>query len=269
MPRAPLSHEMGNVITRKRVREMAPAVGFYGKLPHLGDFVTRRLPPDFVRPWDLWLQESLGTSQAQLGDDWLGIYLTSPLWRFVLTAGIVGQSPWAGVLMPSVDRVGRYFPLTLACPLADGVNPLLLLGKTDWFEGLEAVMLSGLEESSSLLAFDTRVLGLEEPPTTQLPAWQRNTTVPTRSNAWRVPAASPAALEGHCAFLLSLALEQVFCAFSLWWTNGSERVPPSGLICQGLPPPDGFSALLAGNWGESGWRDFAPQPPSTPAETAG
>ncbi|WP_338114240.1 type VI secretion system-associated protein TagF, partial [Thiorhodococcus mannitoliphagus] len=50
--------------------------GFYGKLPGLGDFVSRRLPVDFTQPWDLWLRESLASSQAQMGDDWLSAYLT-------------------------------------------------------------------------------------------------------------------------------------------------------------------------------------------------
>jgi type VI secretion system protein ImpM len=31
--------------------------GFYGKLPTAGDFVTRRLPIDFVRVWDRWLAQ--------------------------------------------------------------------------------------------------------------------------------------------------------------------------------------------------------------------
>ncbi|TIS08300.1 MAG: DUF2094 domain-containing protein, partial [Mesorhizobium sp.] len=28
------------------------STGFYGKMPATGDFVTRRLPGDFVRVWD-------------------------------------------------------------------------------------------------------------------------------------------------------------------------------------------------------------------------
>ena len=34
--------------------------------------------------------------------------------------GTAGEQGWAGVLMPSVDRVGRYFPLTIALPLGEG-----------------------------------------------------------------------------------------------------------------------------------------------------
>ena len=113
---------------------MNGATGFYGKLPCLGDFVTRRLPRELIAPWDQWLQESLTSSRTQLGNDWLDRYLTSPLWRFVLSPGVAGQVGWTGVLMPSVDRVGRYFPLTLSCPLPAGTNPATVLEVSDWFE---------------------------------------------------------------------------------------------------------------------------------------
>jgi type VI secretion system protein ImpM len=91
--------------------------GWYGKLPNLGDFASRRLPDEFIRPWDAWLQEVMLTTRSGLGEAWLDCYLTMPIWRFVLMPGLLGPSGWAGVLMPSVDRVGRQFPLTAAAPL--------------------------------------------------------------------------------------------------------------------------------------------------------
>jgi type VI secretion system protein ImpM len=100
---------------------LAKAAGWHGKLPTLGDFATRRLPPDFVAAWDAWLSDGLAALQ-QRDPDWLDAYLMSPSWRFLLMPGVLpgglGETPWVGVLMPSVDRVGRYYPLTLAQPLA-------------------------------------------------------------------------------------------------------------------------------------------------------
>src|SRR5512139_3843786 len=91
--------------------------GWYGKIPNLGDFASRRLPSRFIVAWDDWLQRALASSRAQLGGQWLDLYLTSPVWRFLLMPGVCGSAAWAGVLMPSVDRVGRYFPLTIALEL--------------------------------------------------------------------------------------------------------------------------------------------------------
>ncbi len=98
-------------------RASATIPGWYGKLPSLGDFASRRLPAEFINAWDAWLQEVLQATRDALGEGWLDCYLTMPIWRFVLLPGLVGPSGWAGVLMPSVDRVGRQFPLTVAVAL--------------------------------------------------------------------------------------------------------------------------------------------------------
>ena len=135
--------------------------GFYGKLPELGDFVQRRLPTAFVQPWDQWLRESLASSRAQLGEQWLEVYLVSPLWRFVLMPNVAGQLAWAGVLMPSVDRVGRYFPLTIACQLDPTTNCFdCFCNADDWFARAEAVALKGLQLGCDLAGFDAEVLAL-------------------------------------------------------------------------------------------------------------
>lgn len=86
------------------------SVGFYGKLAGRGDFVSRGLPNTFVEPWDAWLASGMRASQDELGAAWLDAYLTSPLWRFAIAPGLLGGEAVAGVVMPSIDRVGRYFP---------------------------------------------------------------------------------------------------------------------------------------------------------------
>lgn len=99
--------------------------GWHGKLPALGDFASRRLGPEFIEPWDAWLSSGLHALRSAAPATWLQAYLGSPSWRFLLLPGVlpgvghgVSDRAWAGVLMPSVDRVGRYFPLTLVQPLA-------------------------------------------------------------------------------------------------------------------------------------------------------
>ena len=233
-------------------------IGFYGQLPGLGDFVTRRLPTEFVQPWDLWLRESLASSQLQLGDAWLDIYLTSPLWRFGLTSGLAGQTAWVGVMMPSVDRVGRYFPLTLASPLAPDRDLMAVLGEPFWFERAEVLLLSALEDEWTLEIFDQQVQALGEPLSSPVGAAASPPDGLVHPNAWRLWASTPADVRVACAPLLKRALDQMFCGYSLWWSQGSDRVSPSLLVCQGLPPADGFSALIGGNWSGHGWWEFPP-----------
>jgi type VI secretion system protein ImpM len=89
-------------------------VGFYGKLPSRGDFVRVGLPRDFTDPWDAWLQSVMAGSRSLMGEAWLPAYLEAPVWRFALPPGMCGTNAALGVMLPSVDRAGRYFPLTFA-----------------------------------------------------------------------------------------------------------------------------------------------------------
>ena len=99
-------------------------VGLFGKLPSHGDFLRRRASDAFVDAWDAWLRECLADSREALGERWLDVYLTSPAWRFVCAAGACGPAPVIGLMVPSVDRVGRYFPFTLVARLPEEVNPI-------------------------------------------------------------------------------------------------------------------------------------------------
>ena len=100
--------------------------GYFGKMPARGDFVSGSLGREFVDPWDDWIQASIEQSRDRLGEQWLDVYLTSPLWCFALSPSICGNHAWGGVLMPSVDAVGRYFPLTIAAPLSPETNIVTL-----------------------------------------------------------------------------------------------------------------------------------------------
>jgi type VI secretion system protein ImpM len=85
--------------------------GFFGKLPTRGDFVSAGLPRSFIGPWDAWLRWVLPPVFQSLANGWID----APVWRFRLHPGVCGADPVLGVLLPSMDRVGRFFPLTIAC----------------------------------------------------------------------------------------------------------------------------------------------------------
>jgi type VI secretion system protein ImpM len=110
-------------------------IGWYGKLPSLGDFASRRLPPSFINDWDDWLQQGMAASRDTWGALWIERYLVAPILRFWLAPGVLGDYAWAGVLMPSVDRVGRHFPLTLAQPAGALAQTF---AARDWFETLDS-----------------------------------------------------------------------------------------------------------------------------------
>lgn len=214
-------------------------LGFYGKLASRGDFVSRDLEPAFTQPWDNWLAAGMLASQQQLGEGWLSAYLISPLWRFALAAGVCGPNAMVGVLMPSIDRVGRYFPLTVAQTLAPGQSVAGLAGGAEeWFGLVEKLMLSTLNQGVGFGVFEAALSRL-----TQLPAVARG------------PVSRMAGLQIFSAFdiharqfeIAAIACESV----SLWWGNGGEGVSQGLIRCKGLPDPQHFGSLLMGRGAEA------------------
>jgi type VI secretion system ImpM family protein len=121
------------------------AVGFYGKLPSHGDFLRRRASDSFVTGWDAWLQAGMTASRSALGDAWLDTYLTSPVWRFACESGACGSTSVVGVLVPSIDRVGRYFPLTVVAELPVDVSVVTVATRgVPFFEAAERLLIETL-----------------------------------------------------------------------------------------------------------------------------
>jgi type VI secretion system protein ImpM len=206
-------------------------VGFYGKLPIIGDFVSRRLPNDFIKPWDNWLQSAIATSKEQLGGQWLNSYLTSPIWRFLLSAGVCGDKAVAGIMMPSVDRAGRYFPMTVAVLFEQSSTlPLLFTTSNVWFEQLEDIALSGLNDNLDINTFDQLLQSIPN-----------YTATDTGKNY----VYSRLDKSGQ---LSDFSGEELLASFtfgrSLWTSDNEEQTPPAIIACSGLPPIGSFAIFL-------------------------
>ncbi len=222
------------------------APGWYGKVPALGDFASRRLPTAFVQRWDEWLQRCIAASRSQLGAGWLDAYLTSPLWRFMLLPGTCSDGAWAGVMMPSVDKVGRHFPLTIACQLGGGDA----LVADSWYAGVEDIALATLDINFPAEQLDQRLAALE-PPTKPVDA-AMSVHGGDLAHWWNDPlpgefALSPASLS-QCGALFAAARARLFASTgfgrSLWWSGDDASARLHGFL--GLPPPESFATLLTG-----------------------
>jgi type VI secretion system protein ImpM len=187
------------------------AIGFCGKLPARGDFVRLGLPRTFAEPWDLWMRRMIVASRAALDEAWLPAWLEAPVWRFALSPGICGPDAVIGLWMPSVDRVGRYFPLTIAavaphCDLSDLVR-----------EGggfLTAAEDAGRDALNHDLTPSEVAVHL--------------TAAPSLSEAGPGDAGPTPCSRGG----------------GLWWTRGSPRVPAGLFENSGLPDEHTFIAMV-------------------------
>ncbi len=239
----------------------AVMLGLYGKLPSHGDFLRRRVPDPFLAAWDPWLQESIARSRSALGEKWLELFLTSPVWRFACSPGACGPAPMVGLIAPSVDKVGRYFPFTLMSELspADGLctairqaEPLLAAAEQLLVETLES-------EPLDFNLFDARLVSLSHElgppvPGLRLDSDQARAIVNTgRVANWQIPLGAPQHLGLVFEQLLSLRLSTLHDPFSIWWSEGSSMVEPCCLLVKGLPSPQSFSAMLDGSWRQANW----------------
>ena len=235
-----------------------PRVGFFGKLPIRGDFITRRLPRDFTAPWDQWLQNAVAHSRERLGSSWLEHYLVSPIWRFVLSPDTCGPRTWGGVLMPSVDRVGRYFPLTLAVPLMQDPSPLSLVqGAEEWFTGCENLALAVLNEEIDLEEFDAGLSALK-PPAPEEEVRYASPLHQDQRIAWELPLPPAGEHQNLISGLGDLLLRHACTSYSLWWSRSAADQGDSLLVSQGLPPVERYAGMLDGKWTDWGWSRCLP-----------
>lgn len=83
---------------------------WWGKLPSQGDFVGRRMPHALMLKWDSWLRDGIDFLRDDAGASWASRFVKSPIWYFACPASVLGTAG-VGVFGPSVDRIGRLFPL--------------------------------------------------------------------------------------------------------------------------------------------------------------
>ena len=213
--------------------------GWYGKLPSLGDFASRRLGADFIPVWDAWLQEVIQATRNSSREGWLESYLTMPIWRFVLLPGLIGSNGWAGVLMPSVDRVGRHFPLTLVAGLPSYATVAhAVFHGAEWFDGLEATALSVLDPTRGPEELDHSLIdrGFAAPQAADHPA--------PDGSALRSLSSVGEGFELLAQTEALRAWGRDIGWSGLWWTRGRVGSDPLMLTCAALPTAEEFGWLV-------------------------
>jgi type VI secretion system protein ImpM len=206
--------------------------GWYGKVPSLGDFASRRLPDGFVNIWDEWLERSLARLQQSRGN----ARCEFAVHRFWIGPRLLSAASWAGVIAPSFDRVGRRFPLTIAAPLAPEPSSLAAaLNAPDWYAAMEDLARRTVEH--------------------RLPVEQMEQELAHAAAAVSVGIASGESAEALAAELLRSLTPMPQCAdtdrtatgmgnCSVWW-QGDANEPARFLCVPALPEDDAFAALIA------------------------
>ncbi len=214
---------------------MTAGFGAFGKMPSVGDFFRLNSPAGFVSVWDDWIQRTMLLTQTALGGEWDSRYMSAPIWRFSLSAGLAGSDRIMGVLMPSVDRVGRRFPLTLMAALpAAGPAARDHFRADAVFERLEDLALDALEDDMTRDGLERRLAEIDPPRSCDQATLRRNghsvTLTRKRDQNGLLPDLSAGLLQDHCR------------TPSLWTavTDEEQRL----LVCDGMPEGPHMQALF-------------------------
>jgi type VI secretion system protein ImpM len=228
------------------IADISEAAAWYGKLSSLGDFAQRRMPAELFAAFDTWLSTAMRDGRELLGERWLDVYLTAPVLRFAWGPGVIDSRWWFGVLMPSCDSVGRYFPLLIAQPRARAPEDRIALDHLElWYEHLaRAAMRTLSDEDSSLEALE---VALHEAPPWPTPGRQATVTSRETLHGDHLGLAPAATLNQWLHGLALRDMNRRLAGCSVWWRVTEDRVGDSVDILQGLPDGGDFAALLTGD----------------------
>lgn len=191
------------------------SVGLFGKLPARGDFVREDLPRDFTDPWDAWWQRGLAEMQCRFRGEWRAAWREAPVWRFVLPPGLCGRNGVLGLWMPSVDKVGRYSPLTIAAVAAGDWAPHAC-AMTSFLVAAEEAGRDALEHDLSPVELLRRI---------------RN---------------------GFVASDVPMCGSGFPAKQAVWWTEGGPRVASRREVGAALPEGNHFAGLIDDAWAAVG-----------------
>ncbi|MCQ0988632.1 type VI secretion system-associated protein TagF [Jiella marina] len=247
----PLSEDAPNPITEPgsagsgaACGDAAPACIFalFGKLPQRRDFVSHGMPKTLLNAWEGWLEQAVAQSRKALGEEFDDRYMVMPAWRFWFGRAVVGVSA-CGVLIPSVDGVGRKFPLTLfaLAPEDHSIELPLIDPMERVFSAMEARLLDTLSADTGAPFDVAEVLNdLPQPPI------RVDGAAPAGSAEREADDAAPAVVR-----LLQEACRadhrRLAEGSSYFWTAGhADAGAPAWYSCSGLPQPQVFAAMLDG-----------------------
>jgi type VI secretion system protein ImpM len=222
----------------------------FGKLCAKRDFIAVFAPRDFLAVWEPWMQGSVSASRESLGRDWQAAFLAAPIWRFWLGAEICGATV-LGAFMPSLDGMGRYYPLTLFAYADAGVAipPPDIDAQDAWFADAEDFLLSTLDKNTAYETFTDALDRLAPPGHAPLD--------PVPAGLSRIMNGALAAPLGDGTFadlfasLRAANHASTYAAASFWWTLGGDDFLPTGFCCRRMPDPALQAGMLTGRFMEA------------------
>jgi type VI secretion system protein ImpM len=173
----------------------ASTLAAFGKTPKMGDFLRVGSAGRVGDCFDDWIQQGMGVAEAKRGPAWAPAYAVGEQWAFIFRAprGANIREGLVGVMKPSVDSVGRRFPLVVCAPaLAQCAVPwphVLPMGFGDFLDRAATLLhesdaITGIADmQNALLRVPEPSPSDAEPAAREYEAWASTTLL---QNAWAV-----------------------------------------------------------------------------------
>lgn len=216
--------------------------GTFGKLPQKRDFIALNLPRAVLEPFENWLQSAVAASRNELGHSWQDIYLVSPIWRFWIGSDIL-TTTCAGALMPSVDSVGRFFPLAIIYFAEPGeeIAPPPFDAMDVWYFTIEERLLGVLDPKAEI-AVERLTEGLSLPETGMRPPAPLPMHL-KRGSVWR---SEGGAASEVLSIMMAADYWDSMSGRSIWWTNGGTGSNSLIYVRNALPDPLFYVNMIRG-----------------------
>lgn len=217
-------------------------VGAYGKYPAKRDYIAIKMPRPVLQPLETWLAAGLATSRDRLGRRWQEHYMVQPVWNFRLGRSLCGVE-CLGVMAPSVDGVGRTFPLVILA-YAPSPNDGLIsdpAGVSDWLAQASHRLMQALSDDPPRDPEDL-VNGLPEP----IREADGSNGVEPLGRGYRALWGEGGQLDAENRIAAEHAARSGDHR-SVWWCAGSALVGAQTVTFDGLPDPEFMVSMMCEN----------------------
>lgn len=214
-------------------------VGAYGKYPAKRDYIAVKLPRPVLQPLETWLATGMATSRDRLGRHWQEHYMVQPVWNFRLGKSLCGVE-CLGVMAPSVDGVGRTFPLAILGFAASSAESVIAAGPEadDWLALACQRLMLALSDEPPREAEDL-VAGLPDPA--RGPVVSEG--IEPLGKGYRVPWGEGGQEQAESRIFAEHAA-RASDHRSIWWCSGSAAVCAQTATFDGFPDPDFMVTMM-------------------------
>ncbi len=220
---------------------IATTIGFFGKLPGAGDFVVRSFERPLVASLTAWADTLVQHLRRGAGEEWAPVFDRLQPVAWVAAEGVCGPTAFAGLMRPSMDRVGRRYPLVVGVALPPGSRVVQAAAAAQgWFDYMDGLVEDTWSSSLGVEALSAALA--EAPPFPDAGGDPGAVAEPIAAGGWHIRWSGRPRRPDLASHIMDAAAAANMGRYSLFWA-GPLKEGVDVLIVPGLAGPDQILAL--------------------------